>query len=128
MNIRPIKDLTPLEIWFLNVVYEMGEGDIHQILDRVRSEKDWKYTTVMTIASRLCEKGYLKRIKQSRRYVYMPNFSRRQLFKNIMDYLFGDSMLVDPSPLVSYMGNIKKLSQREKQELKTIIDSLEEED
>lgn len=49
--------------------------DVHQKLAKGRSIA---YTTVMTVMSRLAEKGLLERQQQGRAYMYVPTCSRDQ--------------------------------------------------
>ena len=104
------KDLSPSEIYLLNIIYELGKADIYEILNRVSSEKNWKYTTVLTLATRLFDKGHLNKYKVSKRYVYTPKFSRFDSFRLIMDRLFGTTLLNDPSPMINYLIKSKRLS------------------
>lgn len=109
----PIRDVSPAEIYVLNIIYELGQADIYAILERISSEKEWKYTTVLTLASRLFDKGHLNKIKESKRYVYTPKYSRRESFGLIMDRLFGSTLLNDPSPLINYLIKSTKLSRKD---------------
>ena len=107
------QDLSPAEIWLLNLIYELGEADVYQIQERVLTEKNWKYSTVITLSNRLYDKGYLNRTKVGRRYVYSAKFPRVRFFEQVMDRLFGKSLLKDPSVLFTYLLNVKKLSKKE---------------
>lgn len=53
----------------------MTPGEVHAIL---ATDRDLAYTTVMTILSRLCDKGELLRTKRGRAYAYRPLVGREQ--------------------------------------------------
>ncbi len=114
-------ELTPAEIWLLNTLYELGEADIYGVLDHIKDEKDWKYTTVQTMIHHMCDKGFIVRKKDGRRFVYKPTRSRSSMFQTIIDRLFGNSLKEDPIPLVDYLAAVKKLSKKNK---KILIDIL----
>jgi predicted transcriptional regulator len=62
----------PLEQVVVKMVRDRGSatvGDVHKYLERSRTIA---YTTVMTIMSRLADKGILDRRKEGRRFIYEP--------------------------------------------------------
>lgn len=117
-----LQEFSPMEIWLLNVIYELGEPDVYEILDRIANEKDWKYTTVLTIATRLANKGYLKRKKVGRRNVFKPTVTRAKAFELAMTKLYGGSLLKEPAPVIAYLLKSRKLSKNDKDILKRLID------
>ena len=65
-------NLGPLEMEVLGLINEpMSVTDIQTAL-KVHKKK-LAYTTVMTILTRLYEKGFVKRHKESRQYLYSPS-------------------------------------------------------
>lgn len=122
-----LKDLSPSEIYLLSIIYELGKADIYEILNRVSSEKNWKYTTVLTLATRLFDKGHLNKSKSGKRYIYTPKISRFDSFRLIMDRLFGTTLLNEPSPLINYLISSKKLTRKEQKMLRDLLDEEKEE-
>ncbi len=114
-------DLTPAEIWLLNVVCELGQGDIYAIMDHISHEKDWKYTTIQTMIHHLCDKNFIERKKVGRRFIYRPIHSRSHIFETVLNKLFGNSLKHDPAPLIDYLLNVKNISGRDEQILKTLL-------
>ena len=67
----------PLEQVVVKEVRERGAatvGDVHEYLAKSRTIA---YTTVMTIMSRLADKGILDRRKEGRRFIYKPVLETR---------------------------------------------------
>ena len=60
----------------MDVVWARGAASVREIADALSSETDLAYTTVMTIMSRLAEKGFLERTPFGRAYIYAPRFTR----------------------------------------------------
>ncbi len=116
-----LQEFSPMEIWLLNVIYDLGEPDVYEILDRIASEKDWKYTTVLTIATRLSSKGYLKRKKVGRRHVFKPTITRAKAFELAMNKLYGNTLLKEPGPVISYLIKSRKISKKDKDALKRLL-------
>ena len=114
-------ELTPAEIWLLSSLYELDEADIYAVLDHIKGEKDWKYTTVQTMIHHMCDKGYIVRKKVGRRFIYTPTKTRSKMFESVITKLFGGSLKQDPTPLVDYLLNIRKLKPRDEKILKNLL-------
>jgi predicted transcriptional regulator len=76
---RPDRDiekvLGPLEADVMRAVWAAEEPvTVRDLLERVngRRRKPLAYTTVMTVMSRLADKGVLSRRREGRGYVYLP--------------------------------------------------------
>lgn len=63
-----------IELW------AAGEAPVRAILDSLnaRSERQRKYTTVMTIMARLHTKGLLERHRDGKTHIYTPVLSREE--------------------------------------------------
>lgn len=95
------KVLGELETKVMETVWEKGMpisvSDVVKVLSRKRTIA---YTTVMTIMTRLIEKGLLKRTSVGKAYVYKPTYSKdtfltrvsRQIIKNLVSS-FGDTAI-----------------------------------
>ncbi len=66
--------LGPLGAAVMRVVWAQGESRVSTIVEALNAERDQPlaYTTVMTIAVRLFERGLIKREKRGRQFVYSP--------------------------------------------------------
>jgi predicted transcriptional regulator len=85
-----IATLGPLEMQVLGLL-RVGEGqgvsEVHEALSEDGHEL--AYTTVMTILSRLHEKGLLTRTKVGRRFVYQPNAKVSEAKASILQRIHG---------------------------------------
>ena len=70
------KLLGGLERDVMKIMWARGESSVRQVLGALNAqrpaERQLAYTTVMTVMSRLADKGVLRRVKQGRGYVYEP--------------------------------------------------------
>lgn len=117
-----MENLTAIEAKVLNAVYELNEADIHAIHEIVSPETNWKYTTIQTIANTLVRKGFLDRKRKGRRFVYTTAVSRPTLFRTILNRFFGVSLQRDPTPLINYLFEIRKLSPKDQETLKKLFE------
>lgn len=94
-NPAGLSGLGHLEIAVLETLWERGESNVHQMVERL--ERPLAYTTVMTTLDRLYKKGFLNRRKWERAYYYAPRLSREQWEqKAASDFVAG--YLVGPQP------------------------------
>ncbi|HET8569304.1 MAG TPA: BlaI/MecI/CopY family transcriptional regulator [Candidatus Limnocylindria bacterium] len=90
----------PLEAAVMDRLWTRGRATVREIVDDLARTRALAYTTVMTIMTRLHEKGLLVRDRDGKGYVYRPAFSReehrarlsRELVKGLVDE-FGDVAL-----------------------------------
>lgn len=69
-----------LELAVMEVVWEHQPASVSDVLEVLNENDDrsWAYTTIMTVMSRLAEKGWLAAEKQGRAYIYTAVYSREE--------------------------------------------------
>jgi len=87
----------------------------------------WQATTVKTLLNRLLKKGAVTARKDGRRYLYSPVLTRDQWLatesRGFLDRLFDGRI----APLVSHFSQQKKLGKKDIDDLKRLIQELEDE-
>ena len=68
--------LGELEAKVMRVVWSLDRATVPDVRKAILWPKPLAYTTVMTVLSRLVEKGFLGREKEGRFYVYAPRVGR----------------------------------------------------
>lgn len=123
------KSLTPLgetEMEVLHHVWELEEATVRQVRERILETRDVAYTTIMTVMKNLAEKDYLKYRKEGVTYVYSParepDSVRSSLIGDLMKKVFKGS----PKELVQALVNSKDLTQNDLNEIKQMIDKMED--
>ncbi len=69
---KNIKQLGELETDVMSVAWERGRVTVQEVKDALAPRRALAYTTVMTVLSRLADKGMLERHKEGRAYFYSP--------------------------------------------------------
>ncbi|MEU8850088.1 BlaI/MecI/CopY family transcriptional regulator [Streptomyces sp. NPDC048564] len=64
---------------------------VREVVDDINEERPLAYTTVMTVANILYNKGWLVRSKQGRAWVYTPVRSREEYSAALMEDALGAS-------------------------------------
>jgi predicted transcriptional regulator len=69
----------PLEARIMDDLWKAGASRVGEVLDRLNegARRPLAYTTVMSVLARLAQKGYLKRERDGRAFVYTPVHSRK---------------------------------------------------
>ncbi len=79
--------LGSLESDVIRTVWEKGEASVQDVKDALEPKRPLAYTTVMTVMSRLSEKGLLNRRKEGRAYIYSPSSSQEKLAGSMLSSL-----------------------------------------
>jgi predicted transcriptional regulator len=85
--VREINQLGELEADVLGVVWEMNKATVQEVKDALEPRRPLAYTTVMTVMSRLAEKGILERRKEGRAYYYTPAASQQKVAGSLLNSL-----------------------------------------
>lgn len=79
----------------MNVMWQHGEATVEEVRGALDRDKQPAYTTVMTVMSRLAEKGVLERDKRGRAFVYRAAADRSEfagsILSRLVDRLYADS-------------------------------------
>ena len=118
-NIRRLPD-SELEV--MQIVWDqqppVSRGDIEMV---IKNSHTLAATTILTLLTRLCEKGFLSMEKQGRANLYTPLISRRDYLASesrcLLDKLYGGSVKAFATALCD--------SGISKEELKELRDLLE---
>lgn len=69
----------------MDVVWSKGLTSfaVSDVLPILEARRSLAYTTVMTTLARLHDKGVLARVRDGKRYLYTPNFSRSEFLHQV---------------------------------------------
>ena len=128
MRKKSLTQIGETEMEVLHHVWALGEATVAEVRERILEERDVAYTTIMTVMKKLAEKGYLQYRKEGRSYVYSPaqppDEVQHGLLTSLMDNVFKGS----PMDLVQTLVRHENLSDAERQEIKSLIDQMEDDD
>jgi len=77
------KVLGDLEAEVMKIVWKTGRATVRDVHEQLRLEKNLAYTTVMTIMSRLAEKGLLDKEPQGNAFVYIPTITEKEFAERV---------------------------------------------
>jgi predicted transcriptional regulator len=103
------KILGDLETDVMEAVWAAGEATVRDVHERLNAaHRELAYTTVMTVMSRLSEKGLLDKQKDGAAYVYVPAMSKEEFTRRtvgtVLSELLEDFTAPAMSQLVDFVG------------------------
>ncbi|MCL4473515.1 MAG: BlaI/MecI/CopY family transcriptional regulator [Actinobacteria bacterium] len=83
VNLKPSKKgirqvLGDLETDIMEVLWRKNQASVREVHEILANDRNIAYTTVMTVMSRLAEKGLLMREQHGRAYLYAPTQTREE--------------------------------------------------
>ena len=110
----------------MKVVWRLGPVTVRDVYEAMRTERTVAYTTVMTMMRILEEKGYLKKVRVERAYVYRPTRPRQQVLgamvRDFVDRVFDGAA----GGLLLHLARDRRLSKDERTTIRRIIEEIEE--
>jgi BlaI family transcriptional regulator, penicillinase repressor len=109
-----------LELSILKIIRGLGRVTVRDVYESLGSVGG--YTTIMTVMSRMADKGELMREKEGKQYVYwivsQNESSSKNILKRIQDKIFGGK----PTALVSYLLEAdSEISDKDLEEIEKLI-------
>jgi BlaI family transcriptional regulator, penicillinase repressor len=87
--------LTPQELEIMKLVWQRDASTVRDVYEALLEHRKIAYTTVMTMMKILETKGYLKKRRQDRAFVYRPTRPKNQviggMIREFMDRVFNGS-------------------------------------
>ena len=84
------KYLGALEAAIMQHLWSVGQGSVREVVEALRSERTVAYTTVMTVMSRLADKGLLRRETDARPRIYQAAVSRQEFLSAVSRQVIDD--------------------------------------
>ena len=107
---------------FMCIVWDNEPVPSGKLVKLCNEKLGWKKSTTYTMLKRLCEKGFAKNNNSIVTSLIPKNYVQSYASEEIVENSFGGSL---PEFLVSFFDG-KKISEKEAQELKELIDNFKE--
>lgn len=118
------KKISDAELEIMKIIWDNDSPLMFaQITDTLaKSGKNWQKNTLITLLSRLMEKGYLKANKRGRKNEYIPLITEQE-FQSVQTRNFVDKIYKgNVSGLVTQLVNSEMMTETEYAELKKILE------
>ncbi|PYT80520.1 MAG: CopY family transcriptional regulator [Acidobacteria bacterium] len=115
--------LTPQELEIMKLVWQRGAATVRDVYEVLLERRKIAYTTVMTMMKILETKGYLKKRRQDRAFLYRPAHPKNQIIggmiREFIDRVFNGSA----EPLLVHLVKSRQLREKD---LENIVRMVEE--
>src|SRR5689334_9133795 len=122
----PTATLTPQELAIMKVVWALESATVRDVYERLRENRDVAYTTVLTMMKILEQKGYVKKTRADRAFVYRAARPRQQVLggmvREFIDRVFDGAS----RPMLLHLVKETRLSDKERKALLRAIEEVEE--
>ena len=110
----------------MKVVWKLGSATVRDVFETLRVRRTLAYTTVMTMMKILEEKGYLKKVRVERAYLYRPTRPRQQVLgamvRDFVDRVFDGAA----GGLLLHLAKDRRLSKDERVAIQRMIEEIDE--
>jgi BlaI family transcriptional regulator, penicillinase repressor len=119
-------DVTDAELSLLQSLWDLGPATIRQLVERVYAQEGTSvYATVQKLLDRLEAKGCVRRDRSGTVHVFEAAIDRDELIgrrlRAVADALCGGSL----TPLLTHLVQGEELSEKERKELRALINRLD---
>ena len=115
--------LSETEWQIMNALWEDFPATARELLERLPKDKNWAYTTIKTMLTRLVSKGAVAEKKRANTSLYEPLVSRTKARHNALKSLINQAFDGAMEPLLHFLVEDQKLSKKQRQELIRILES-----
>lgn len=122
-----MKKLSDSEFEIMKILWSRDDAmTSNEILDGMKGHRDWKLASLMTVLARMVEKGYVYCDRSTRTNYYNAVVGEQQYKvdegEQLLDKLFHRSI----TKFIDSLYQAEKFSAEEIKELRTYLDSLDE--
>ena len=110
----------------MKVVWKLDKATVREVYEALREKRPVAYTTVMTMMKILEDKGYLKKARVERAYVYRPSRPSQQvvgaMVRDFVDRVFDGAA----GGLLVHLARDNRLSKEERRHIRRVIEEMDE--
>jgi BlaI family penicillinase repressor len=114
--------LTPQELEIMKLVWELEDASVRDIYETLLRRRKIAYTTVMTTMNTLETKGYLKKRRQERAFIYRPTRPKNRviggMIREFIDRVFNGSA----EPLLVHLVKDRHIREQDLEKIGRMIE------
>jgi BlaI family penicillinase repressor len=122
----PTPTLTPQELAIMKVVWALATATVRDVYGQLSARRPIAYTTVLTMMKILEQKGYLKKTRADRAFVYRPARPRQQVIGSMVREFVNRVFDGASRPMLLHLVRETKLTAKERTALLRAIEEVEE--
>jgi predicted transcriptional regulator len=121
------RSIGDLEAEVLDVLWRLDRGTVREVFEALRARgRRVQYTTVMTVMSRLVDRGILGRETSGVAYVYQPLRSREAVAESIIDEVVDRLLEGGVDTVIAHLIRRRPRRREDVEELRELLHAVEE--
>ncbi|WP_316832625.1 BlaI/MecI/CopY family transcriptional regulator [Pedobacter aquatilis] len=118
-----MEELTKTEERIMQVLWKLHKAFVKDIIDELDDEPKPPYNTISSIVRLLEKKGYVNYKAYGKTYEYFPAITKEAYTKTTFSKMFSGYFDSSPANLLSFMVKEEKLSEKDIEEIKKLINA-----
>jgi predicted transcriptional regulator len=114
--------LTPQELEIMKLVWRRGNATVRDVYEAFLKQRKIAYTTVMTMMKILESKGYLKKRRQDRAFIYSPTHPKNQVIGGMIREFINRVFNGSAEPLLVHLVKSRRLRERDVQKIMSMVE------
>lgn len=119
--------LTPVEFELMEILWELGQGTVHDIMAKLPSQRKLAYTSVSTILRILQQKNILAAKKIGRQHIYRPLLSKHVFASHTVQKMVKNVFSGNSVELVNYLLDKNQISLDDINAIQRLLESKKKE-
>lgn len=115
------KLLTDVELELMTILWNIHEGSVADVIEKLPPKRELAYTSVSTILRILEQKGVVKTRKEGRGHVYIPHLKKTDYEAKTVKHIVNKVFNGTPVALVKQLLDSGSVTESEIQELKKLL-------
>lgn len=121
-NIKP----TVAELEILQILWKKNQATVKDVNEEINKKKETGYTTTLKTMQIMFEKGLVERKKDGRSHIYSAAIKKEETQRVLLDKILETAFGGSAGKLVMQALGNKKTTKEELQEIKELINKLEQ--
>ena len=117
-----MQKISEAEMEIMNIIWNYDSGMKSKDIMEVIPNKQWKITTVLTLISRLIDKGFLKAEKNGRGKIYSSVISEKEYKKMCSKNFLNEFYEGSAKNFFAALFEDNEISEKDLEELKSILE------
>ncbi len=113
--------LTEHELEIMHVVWQRPSATVRDVYEELLKRRKIAYTTVLTMMGILEQKGYLKKSRGAKAYLYRPAQAQRRVLGSMVNDFVNRVFHGSAKPLLVHLVESERLSPEELDEIAVLL-------
>ena len=106
----------------MKLVWRRGNATVRDVYEAFLKQRKIAYTTVMTMMKILESKGYLKKRRQDRAFIYSPTHPKNQVIGGMIREFINRVFNGSAEPLLVHLVKSRRLRERDVQKIMSMVE------